>query len=268
MSVTSQMDSLKLRFRNRWRRFTVGRYARRDFRLQADAPYVSFTFDDFPRSALTEGGRILSEQGVGGTYFVSMKLLGCPSPSGLVASREDLKSCLNEGHELGCHTFEHLDGRNSTAEAFERSIRANRAALEESVPGADFQVFAYPLNGPVLSIKRAVGRRFAVCRGGGQAFNTGAMDLNLLNAFFLDHRNRGNIDVVRKVIEENAKARGWLVFATHDVATSPSVYGCEPGFFDEVVRLSIQSGARVQPMRQVCQELGISRAPSLHGRSA
>jgi len=259
---------LKSRFRNRWRRFTVNRYARRDFELRADAPYVSFTFDDFPRTALTEGGRILAEQGAGGTYFVSMQLLGSQSPSGLVASREDLKSCLKEGHELGCHTFEHLDGRSSTAREFERSIRANRAALEESVPGADFQVFAYPLNGPVLSIKRAVGRRFAVCRGGGQAFNTGAMDLNLLKAFFLDHRNRGNIDVVRRVIEENAKARGWLVFATHDVAESPSVYGCEPGYFEEIVRLAIQSGARVQPMRRVCQELGISRAMSLDGQSA
>ena len=268
MSATSQMRSLELRFRNRWRRFTVNRYARRDFMLQTETPYVSFTFDDFPRSALTEGGRVLTGLGVGGTYFVSMQLLGSPSPSGLVASREDLRSCLSEGHELGCHTFEHLDGSHSTAQAFERSIRANRAALEESIPGADFRVFAYPLNGPVLSIKRAVGRHFAVCRGGGQAFNTGAMDLNLLKAFFLDHRNRGNIDLVRSVIEENAKARGWLVFATHDVAESPSVYGCEPDYFEEVVRLSIQSGARVRPIGQVCHELGISRAESLDGQSA
>jgi peptidoglycan/xylan/chitin deacetylase (PgdA/CDA1 family) len=255
--MTSQ--ALRRRLWNRWRRFTIDRYARRDFRLSSDVPYVSFTFDDFPRSAFAEGGRILAEQGVRGTYFVSLQLLGAPSVSGVIASREDLRPLLRDGHELGCHTFEHLDGSRSTAAAFERSIEANRAALAEIVPGSDFSVFAYPLNGPVLSIKRAVGRHFVGCRGGGQAFNAGVMDLNLLNAYFLDKRNRGNLDAVRHVIEQNAAARGWLIFATHDVAANPSRYGCEPGYFEEVVRLSLQSGARVLPMIQVCQELSIAR---------
>jgi peptidoglycan/xylan/chitin deacetylase (PgdA/CDA1 family) len=248
-------QALKRRLWNRWRRFTIDRYARRDFRLGSDVPYVSFTFDDFPRSAFAEGGRILAAQGVRGTYFVSLQLLGSSSVSGVIASREDLRPLLRDGHELGCHTFEHLDGSRSTAAAFERSIEANRAALAEIVPGSDFGVFAYPLNGPVLSIKRAVGRHFVGCRGGGQAFNSGVIDLNLLNAYFLDKRNRGNLEAVRTVIEQNAAARGWLIFATHDVTASPSDYGCEPGFFEDVVRLSVQSGARVRPMMQAYHEL-------------
>jgi peptidoglycan/xylan/chitin deacetylase (PgdA/CDA1 family) len=243
---------------NKWRRFTTDRYGRRNFSLRSDIPYISFTFDDFPRSALIEGGRILSSEGVRGTYFVSCQLLGGPSVSGPIASRDDLPGLLRDGHQLGCHTFEHLDGTDSTAEAFERSIATNRAALAQSVPGSSLPIFAYPLDGPVLGIKRAVGRHFVGCRGGGQSLNAGVIDLNLLKAYFLDSRNRGNLDVVRRVIEQNAAARGWLIFATHDVSANPSRYGCEPEFFEEVVKLSVQSGARVLPMMDACRELHIT----------
>ena len=125
--------------------------------------------------------------------------------------------------------------------------------------GKGFPVFAYPLDGPVLSIKRAVSTHFVGCRFGGQSFNSGVIDLNLLNAYFLDKRNRGDLEAVRTVIEQNAAARGWLIFATHDVAANPSPYGCDPEYFEEVVRLSLQSGARVLPMMQACRELNIAK---------
>jgi peptidoglycan/xylan/chitin deacetylase (PgdA/CDA1 family) len=246
------------RLANKWRRFTIDNYGRRDFRLQSDVPLVSFTFDDFPRTALIEGGRILAKHGVRGTYFVSLRLLGLPSVSGTIADWNDLKNLVQSGHELGCHTFDHLDGSDSTVDAFERSIEANRASLRTGIAGVDLPVFAYPLNGPTFRIKKVVGRRFAGCRGGGQTFNTGAIDLNLLKAYFLDWRNRGDLAAVRRVIDENAAARGWLIFATHDVASEPSRYGCEPEYFEEVVRFSLQSGARVLPMMQVCRELRIA----------
>jgi peptidoglycan/xylan/chitin deacetylase (PgdA/CDA1 family) len=244
---------------NRWRRFAIEHGARRDFTLETDVPYVSFTFDDFPRTALTKGGEILRRRGVRGTYFVSMQLLGKPSPSGPIATTDDVKALLADGHELGCHTYEHLDGCNSSIDAFERSIRQNRAALADVVPAVELPTFAYPLDGPVLSIKRAVGTHFVGCRGGGQTFNSGVIDLNLLKAYFLDWRNRGNLDAVREVVDRNAAARGWLIFATHDVAAEPSRYGCLPEFFEEAVRLSIASGARVVPMMRACEALGIAR---------
>src|SRR4051812_14111447 len=134
--------ALQQRVWNKWRRFSIGRYARRDFRLTSDMPYVSFTFDDFPRTAWLEGGRILAEQGACGTYFVSFQLVGGPSVSGPIASHDDLRTLVQGGHELGCHTFEHLDGRRSTADAFERSLEANRRALAAAVPGATFSTFA------------------------------------------------------------------------------------------------------------------------------
>jgi peptidoglycan/xylan/chitin deacetylase (PgdA/CDA1 family) len=246
---------MRVRLAEKWRRMVVARWGRRDHLLRTNVPYISFTFDDFPRSAFVHGGRILAARGVHGTYFVALKLLDRPSPSGPIASVDDVKTLIREGHELGCHTFDHADGRSTPPAAFERSIVANREALQAIIPGAELPVFAYPLNGPQLAVKRSVGRHFLACRGGGQTFNTGLIDLNLLNAFFLDHRNWGRLDTVQSLIKRNSEARGWLIFATHDIASDPSPYGCAPGFFSDVVDLAIASGARVLPMARVCDEL-------------
>jgi peptidoglycan/xylan/chitin deacetylase (PgdA/CDA1 family) len=252
------IQAFRRRLSGKWRRFTIEHFGRRRFRLRTDVPYISFTFDDFPRSALTEGGRILADHGARGTYFVSLALLGSPSVSGLLACEDDLRALLQQGHELGCHTFEHLDGTKATAQDFERSIAVNRRALASAGLGTDFPVFAYPLDGPVLGIKRAIGRHFAACRGGGQTYNRGRIDLNLLKAYFVDKRCRGNLGEVARLIESNTKAGGWLIFATHDVTAAPSDYGCDPQYFQKIVEMSVRSGARVLPMAQVCQELVVA----------
>ena len=62
---------------------------------------------------------------------------------------------------------------------------------------------------------------------------------------------------IRELIERNAAARGWLIFATHDVCTGPSDYGYTPDDFSRIVDLSQRSGARVLTMSQVCQQLGV-----------
>jgi peptidoglycan/xylan/chitin deacetylase (PgdA/CDA1 family) len=247
------------RISNGWRRFAIARFARREFRLSSGTAYVSFTFDDFPRTALTEGGRILTDYGTRGTYFVSFRLLNSHSVSGAIASVDDLTVLVNDGHELGCHTFDHLDGSVVAAADFERSIEANRAALAKSNVRARFEVFAYPLNGPAVRTKRVAAAHFAGCRGGGQTFNRGVIDLNLLKGYFLDARVRARLDEIKRLLEQNTAAGGWLIFATHDVAETPSPYGCAPAYFDAIVRLSLASGAKVLPMAHVCRELRISR---------
>jgi peptidoglycan/xylan/chitin deacetylase (PgdA/CDA1 family) len=250
--------ALHRRVSNKWRRLTIEHLGRRPFRLESAVPYVSFTFDDFPSSALAEGGRILAKYGVRGTYFTSLNLLDSMSVSGRIASAADLTELIREGHEIGCHTFEHLDGTRATAADFERSIALNRRALRELGIDCELLTFAYPLEGPMLSIKRTVGRHFAGCRGGGQTFNRGDIDLNLLKAYFLDRRQTGAIDDITKLVEQNAAARGWLIFATHDVAEAASPYGCSPGFFEAVVRAAVDSGSRVLPMARVWEELGVA----------
>ena len=66
--------------------------------------------------------------------------------------------------------------------------------------------------------------------GGGQTFNAGIVDLNYLKAFFIE-QSRDNFDVIKQTIDGNARAKGWLIFATHDVCDQPTRFGWYSRFF-------------------------------------
>lgn len=239
--------------------------------VRTEVPLISFTFDDFPRSAFLEAGLILRQYGVLGTYYASLGLLGKQSHLGPMYEAEDLKQLIDLGHELGCHTFGHCHSWNTPADVYERAIIENRKAVTEVLPGASFQTFAYPLSAPRLAVKKIAGKHFRCCRGGGlktwrylhrhaaggQTFNWGVADLNYLCAFFLE-QSKDNPEAVKTLIDQNTRARGWLIFATHDVCEEPSPYGCTPDFFEEVVRWSVDSGAQILPVVKALEALNTS----------
>src|SRR4029453_8134627 len=99
-------------------------------------PLISFTFDDFPRSALHVAGRILEDHGIAGTYYVSLGLMGTLTPTGEMFTQDDLTQLLNCGHELGCHTYAHCDAAETTAPQFEQSVIDNREAQRRLIPSA------------------------------------------------------------------------------------------------------------------------------------
>jgi peptidoglycan/xylan/chitin deacetylase (PgdA/CDA1 family) len=234
---------------------------RRQLAVRTPVPLISFTFDDFPRSAFVEAGSILRRYGARGTYYASLGLMGKQSPLGPMYEAEDLKELVHLGHELGCHTFGHCHSWNTPPDVYERAILENQQALANVLPGASFQTFAYPHSAPRLAVKKVAGRHFRCCRGGGlkagrylrrhapggQTFNWGVTDLNYLCAFFLE-KSRDNPEAVKSLIDQNARARGWLIFATHDVCADPSPFGCTPDFFEQVVQWSLESGAQILPV--------------------
>src|SRR5438309_9393478 len=115
---------------------------RRRLAVRTALPLISFTFDDFPRSAFLEAGSILRRYGILGTYYVSLSLMGKQSLLGPMFQAEDLKELTGRGHELGCHTFGHCQSWNTPPDVYERSILENQKALSELLPGASFQTFA------------------------------------------------------------------------------------------------------------------------------
>lgn len=221
--------------------------ARRICRLGATSPIISFTFDDFPRSALHQGGSILREYGFAGTFYTSFGLMGTTAPTGGIFTVEDLPEFVRQGHELGCHTFDHCDSWQTNPAEFEASIVRNQRKLAELLPDAAFSSLSYPISWPRPQTKRRVARYFECARGGGQTFNVGDADLNFLKAFFIEQCH-GNMDEIRRVVDANARANGWLIFATHDVSESPTRFGCTPVFFRQVVEYAAQSGASVLPV--------------------
>jgi len=231
--------------------------------MRQQCPLISFTFDDFPRSALLVGGAILSRFGLGGTYYASLGLIGKETASGPIFLSDDLTNLFEQGHELGCHTFSHCDSWETDARTFEDSIMKNREALNELCPGAKFQTFAYPINLPRPMTKARIADHFLSCRGGGQTLNAGRIDLNQLSAYFLE-KSRGNIQPIKDLIDRNRQACGWLIFATHDISDNPTRFGCTPEFFEQVVHYAVGSGARILPVVQALQALG---APGINKRT-
>ena len=53
---------------------------------------------------------------------------------------------------------------------------------------------------------------------------------------------------IKGVIDENSKAGGWLIFATHDLSDLPTRWGCVPQLFEDIVEYSVNSGARILPV--------------------
>lgn len=244
------------RIEGRYQR-TINQYLfKRQMKMNNAIPYVSFTFDDFPHSALQVGGDILGKAGLRATYYASLGLMGREAPPGKIFVAGDIKELLARGHELGCHTFSHCHSWKTRPRVFEDSIMKNRLVLNELAPDAIFTSFSYPIIVPRPASKRMIGRYFRCARGGGQTFNTGKVDLNYLKAYFLE-KSRDNPRVIQEVIDRNNRARGWLIFATHDISEDPSPFGCTPHFFEEIVKYSVASGARILPVAEALGTISI-----------
>lgn len=213
---------------------------------------ISFTFDDFPRSAFTNGGAILSEYGFSGTYYASFGLMGQQKSTGEMFQREDLQELIRQGHELACHTFDHCDSWKTRPVDFEASILKNRRAAEQHVPTVSLKSFSYPITWPRPASKRRIASLFECARGGGQTFNVGVVDLNYLKGFFIE-QSRDDLDAIKHVIDDNVQAIGWLIFATHEVSDTPTRFGCTPALFERIVDYAEKSGARVLSVRDVGQ---------------
>ena len=180
--------------------------------------------------------------------------MGKKAPTGEIFTREDLDELVRQGHELACHTFDHCDSWDTAPVEFEASILRNQRAVDERLPGTGLRSLSYPISYPRPETKRRMEKHFSCARGGGQTFNTGIVDLNYLKAFFIE-QSRDNFDAIKQTIDGNACAKGWLIFATHDVCDQPTRFGCFPGFFEKVVDYAIQSKATILPVFRAWQYL-------------
>jgi len=259
MGASVSGSGLWTRVRGRYMRESAKRRFRRPFVIHTAFPLISFTFDDFPRSALHTGGTILRQFEAAGTYYASFGLMGKEAPTGTMFVKDDLRTLLEQGHELGSHTFRHSNAWETSPTNFEESVKENQRALAELVPGVSFRTLSYPISVPRPHTKEKVSQYFACCRCGGQTFNSGEVDLNYLSAYFLE-KTRNDPAKAKAMIDQNRQAKGWLIFATHDVAENPTPFGCTPAFFEEIVRYAFDSGARILPVIQAWEALQATRS--------
>jgi peptidoglycan/xylan/chitin deacetylase (PgdA/CDA1 family) len=215
-------------------------------------PIVSFTFDDFPRSAAQCAGSILERHDMRGTFYAAGLLCG-KTIDGIAYYQPSDIAALNEaGHEIACHTFAHVRVSSLNATMLAGDITKNADYFhgdyfrEQRLP--DLQNFSYPFGGVSPAAKRTLQRRFESCRGIQPGINFGTADLGLLRATSVygtkaHPRTAGLVDQV-------AAKNGWLIFYTHDVADAPSQYGCTPAVFEDLVGRVAKAGVAVLTIRE------------------
>lgn len=247
----------------------AARYSRsKPFAMRNTAPLVSFTFDDVPASAYTNGAAILEQYGVRGTFYIASGICGTRDEHWRVIDRAQVRALCDSGHEIGCHTFSHVPVDRLDARTMDEECRRNGELLGELCPGTEVANFCYPFGRVSLPRKRQLEDRFDSCRGIYQGINAGIVDLGLLRVIELYDRTLTR-DKLERVLRETRERNGWLVFYTHDVAKPPSWIGASPRLLREAVEAAQRQNLRCLPIREALAAIGYCRgAATIAGFSA
>lgn len=228
-------------------RLAARTFAQRPLDIDLEAPLVSFTFDDFPKSAATLGARLLEDRGWRATYFASGAYAGGRTHHGAMYDVGDLKRLAAAGHEIACHTYAHADSTAVAADDVLADVARNADFLKACGHTAALDTFAFPFGEATPALKRQLSDRFSALRGVRPGVNRGRADAALLNAVPLDGGPAG-LERAVDAARDAARSPGWLIYYGHDVQDTPTEWGCTPGFLQAVIAAVAESGAEVLPM--------------------
>lgn len=225
------------------------RFAKCAVKATLDRPIISFSFDDFPKSAAEEGADILGAHDIRASYYACADFAGRKVDDMTFFDPDDIAKLAAAGHEIGCHTASHAEVSRLDAQALNAEIDRNAAYFASIGHDAPLTTFAYPFGDVSASTKKFAKDRFAVCRGAWPGVNEGEIDLALLKcvcleAHILEKRS------VEQWIEEALRLSGWLIFLTHDVQRDPTYFGVTPTFLANVAKRLKASGAEILPIAE------------------
>ena len=233
----------------------AGRYL--DVRPVEIAPargVFSLSFDDIPVTAWTEAGPILAEHGVRATYYVCGGLSGGENMGLPQFEPEHLEALHDAGHEVGCHTFEHVSTLTLTPAELDASLARNAGWVSERLDGYVMRTFAYPFGDCALGSKAVIDSRFLCGRGVRDGINAGKADRANLQAIGLESRRLPGYDL-EGLMASTAASKGWLIAYGHDVMDGPTPYGCTPDDLDRVIRLAKAADLEILPVAQAWERV-------------
>lgn len=241
-----------------WRGKLRRRYSRlmyrKPLRLALERPMITFSFDDVPATAARAGATVLEAAGLKGVFYLCAGLEDREGPMGRYGSAEDARRLLAAGHEVACHTYSHIDCGQADAEAISSEVELNGRALAER--GADRLVsFAYPYGDVSLAAKRTLGPRFKTLRTVQAGLVTNGCDANQLPAVGIEGED-GEAKAEHWMALA-ARRRAWLILYTHDVAETPSPWGCTPGALARLAARAEADGFEVVTMAQGAERAGL-----------
>ena len=228
-------------WRAKLRRRTVRLASRRPARAPR-RPMLSFAFDDVPASAAETGAKILEQRGLRGSYYVAAALAGTDAPTGRMACADAVRRLAEAGHEIGCHTYSHLDCGQATAhDAVEDVARNGETLTAWGLPRPT--TFAYPYGDVAPATKRALAGRFDLMRALHQGLITAGADLNQAPSVGVEGPDGEALAL--RWLDRLAERPAWLILTTHDVAEAPSPWGCTPASLERLLDAALADGIDV-----------------------
>ena len=223
-------------------------------RSRATGPIVSFTFDDFPKSAVSNGARILEAKGVRGSYYAAGCFVGLRDEGLDYYDREDLSALTEAGHEIGCHTFGHLRLPFTQDVEIIADLARNRDFINDVLDDYRMSTFAYPFGHVDVWKKALIGKEFPVSRGIFPGVNRGRVDFQQLKAIPMERRSFGE-EAGLRALDEAVATNGWVVFFVHDVSDDPSPYGCTADTLARMVDAALSRGMAALPVREAAEQV-------------
>jgi peptidoglycan/xylan/chitin deacetylase (PgdA/CDA1 family) len=231
---------LQARVSNRLSRY----FSTTPLRLRNERPMVSFTFDDFPESAATDGVSILDQYDAKATFYVSGAEVGKWSGHWQGVGADGIVELYRRGHEIGCHTFSHQPATELGATRLAAEIAQNRNYLIGLEPSIQIENFAYPYGLGSVWRKRQLAKTFRSSRGIIPGINSGVVDLQYLRSTPLINRNIDG-EGIDRVYDGLVDANGWLIFYGHDVTAEPSPFGCTPSLLRHALDAAAKRGVAI-----------------------
>ncbi len=239
-------------WRAKVRRRTVRLAARRPARALT-RPMLSFAFDDVPASAAEVGAAMLERRGLKATYYVAAALAGTESATGRMACAEAVRRLAAAGHEIGCHTYSHLDCGQAAARDAVEDVALNAETLAHwGLPRPS--TFAYPFGDVAAATKRALAGRFNLMRAMHHGLVTAGSDLN--QAPSVGTEGPDGEALALRWLSRLAGRPAWLILTSHDVTEHPSAWGCTPATLARLADAALAAGVEVVTVAEGAARVG------------
>lgn len=227
---------------------------RRPVRMRLERPMVTFSFDDAPASAAEAGAAALELRGIRGTWYFSAGLAGRDGPMGTYAVEADARRLAEAGHEIACHTFSHLDCGQAGAGSILEDVDRNAVALK-AWGAAPAESFAYPYGDVSMAAKRVLGDRYRTLRTVQAGLVEDGTDACQLPSVGIEGPE-GEAAALRW-LDRAAQRRAWLILYTHDVAPTPSAWGCTPEALGHLADAAKARGFDIVTAAEGARRLGL-----------
>ncbi|RCS56668.1 polysaccharide deacetylase family protein [Parvibium lacunae] len=215
--------------------------------LATTAPVVSFSFDDAPASACTTGAALLEAQQARGTFYICGGLTNQHEQGRPCHSLPQLAALAHAGHEIACHTYQHLNCARASQQVIQADWEANEQFFKAHGLAPSSGGFAYPYGAYSWASKRAAQSQFSYARSTIGGAMHGRADRYLLSAQAM--YDTIPLASLLALLEQTAAQRGWLIFYTHEIEPAPGPWGSSPARLVRLLTAAQSLGCHVLPVQ-------------------